>query len=201
MAPERYSVLGFHVTSEEKGRSILRTGFDKSHNKYDWLGNGAYFYQEAPGYAVRWAVHERRGGPIENPFVIMVEVEWDGFLDLLDAGWADVLRTTYERLNSKARRTFAVVRKEQKPYEPTRRATAHPLDRYVVEAAIGVLRRKGVYIRAVRAVFLDGLPIFDKSHLLDRTHIQIAVRDTSIVKIIAAEAVRIQPVERVAGDR
>lgn len=182
-----YSVIGFHATTQERGLSILREGFKRSHNRYDWLGNGAYFYQDAPGYALEWARRERRDGAIENPFIIVVKISCDGFLDLLDAGWADALRTIYDRLNDKAKREFTIAQQKQKAHEPKKRAMAHPLDRYVIEATVGVLRRKGVYIRAVRAVFLEGVPIFEKSHLLDRAHIQIAVRDTSLVMVLSTQ--------------
>lgn len=183
-----YRVIGFHATTEENGLSIVREGFNRSHNRYDWLGTGAYFYQEAPGSAVHWAKSERHEGTTENPFIIVAEIDWDGFLDLLDVGWADVLRTTYDRLNSKAKRAFTIVQQKQKAYEPQKRALAHPLDRYVLEATIRLLRGKRVHIRAVRAVFLEGKPIFEKSHLLDRAHVQIAVRDTSLVSILPTQS-------------
>ena len=47
--------IGFHGTSAEAARRILSTGFEISRNEYDRLGDGAYFFQDAPARALGWA--------------------------------------------------------------------------------------------------------------------------------------------------
>lgn len=47
--------IGFHGTSAGAAQRILSTGFEISRNEYDWLGDGAYFFQDAPVRALEWA--------------------------------------------------------------------------------------------------------------------------------------------------
>ncbi|HEU0302829.1 MAG TPA: hypothetical protein VFR37_25430 [Longimicrobium sp.] len=44
--------IGFRGTSVQPARRILSTGFEPSRNEYDWLGDGAYFFQDAPARAL-----------------------------------------------------------------------------------------------------------------------------------------------------
>jgi hypothetical protein len=48
-------VLGYHGTSRENAIRILNNGFRVSSNDYDWLGEGVYFFQDAPMRALQWA--------------------------------------------------------------------------------------------------------------------------------------------------
>jgi hypothetical protein len=43
--------------------------------------------------------------------------------------------------------------------------------------------QQGMTVRAVRGVFGEGRPIFPGSALLDRGHVQIAVRDASLIEM------------------
>ena len=45
---EPLQVYGFHGTSIDAAEVILREGFRPSRNAYDWLGDGIYFFQDAP---------------------------------------------------------------------------------------------------------------------------------------------------------
>lgn len=47
--------IGFHGTSTRAAERILASGFQISRNEYDWLGDGAYFFQDAPERALEWA--------------------------------------------------------------------------------------------------------------------------------------------------
>ena len=69
-----------------------------SANEYDWLGCGAYFFQETPEFARHWAKYEREEGTIDDPVIISVDIQYTGFFDLLEHGFATTLRNTYKRL-------------------------------------------------------------------------------------------------------
>jgi len=47
--------IGFHGTSIEAARRILSSGFEVSRNEYDWLGDGAFFFQDVEARALDWA--------------------------------------------------------------------------------------------------------------------------------------------------
>lgn len=176
-----YKIRAYHVTEQTNGTSILATGFNRSRNSYDWLGYGIYFYQEAPKFAIHWATKERVEGAFTDPCLLGIDIEYRGFLDLLDYGQIDILRAVYDGLSKKAGKRFSKIKSKQKPFIVGGPPSGHALDRYVIEAAARLLQKQGIAIRAVRAVFLSGQPIYDKSHLTDREHIQIAVRDPSLL--------------------
>jgi len=46
------------------------------------------------------------------------------------------------------------------------------------------LAREGQIVRAVRGVFAEGASVFPGSAIMDRAHVQIAVRDASLIETI-----------------
>lgn len=157
--------IGFHGTSVGAAARILSHGFEISRNEYDWLGDGAYFFQDAPGRALEWA--RTRFG--KKAAVIGAEIDLAGCMDLLDAVWHDVLTDAYADLINRLGAQGLPV--------PRQSTGAHRLDRDVINHAIGVLRRQGIQVRSVRAAFIEGEPLFPGSALWSRAHVQIAVRD------------------------
>src|SRR5205823_246968 len=63
-----------------------------SQNDYDWLGEGIYFWEHAPGRAWQWA-RERYGG---DGAVVATEVRLGRCLDLADTEFTGLLREAYE---------------------------------------------------------------------------------------------------------
>ena len=85
--------IGYHGTCEEAAQRILATGFEISRNEYDWLGDGAYFFQDAPVRAREWA--EQRFGA--EAAVIGAEIDLAGCIDLLDVPWHTEIAAAYPR--------------------------------------------------------------------------------------------------------
>ena len=178
---EENYVRGYHATSKEAANDILENEFKESRGPNHWLGRGIYFFQEAPAFARHWVTKERKEGPIPNPVIIAADIEVVGFLDLLEHGWGEARRKTYDHLQKRRTKLFERAKREQPKYKPGSRPSRHPLDRYVIDVAVRLLRKEGLYIRAVRAVFLEGKPLYENSHLMDRQHVQIAVRDQELI--------------------
>ena len=70
-------VLGFHGCDESVGEEILagKKNIKHSNNDYDWLGKGAYFWENDPDRAYNFAESlktnpPKNKNPIENPFVL-----------------------------------------------------------------------------------------------------------------------------------
>src|SRR5438132_13919141 len=93
-------IRGYHGTSTEGAASILREGFRVSRNPYDWLGDGVYFWQDAPRRAWEWAA-ERYG---ERAAVVGALIRPDGCMDLLDIYWSRTLTDTYNAYLSQTKR-------------------------------------------------------------------------------------------------
>lgn len=161
--------IGFHGTSVEAAQCILSAGFEVSRNEYDWLGDGAYFFQDAPARATEWA-RQRFGA---DAAVIGAEIDMEDCIDLLDVHWREQVRLAYTRYS-------AIFEREGKPL-PRQTRGAHRLDRGVLNYLVAALADRGLRVTSLRAAFGEGKAMFAGSALLDRAHVQIAVRDPSAI--------------------
>jgi len=162
-------ITGYHGTSSRFVEAILSEGFRSSRNEYDWLGDGVYFFQDAPDRAQEWA--QCLYG--EDAVVMMAEVNLKDCMDLLDIRWSSFLAEAYDQFLGHARQAEMSL--------PRQTSGAHRLDRAVINYAVGVLRRQRIMIRSVRAAFSEGRPVFPNSAIYDRSHVQIAIRDVSVI--------------------
>lgn len=161
--------IGFHGTSAEAARRILSAGFELSRNEYDWLGDGAYFFQDAPARALEWA-RQRFG---DGAAVVGAVIDLEGCIDFLDVEWQEEVKRAYERYR-------ALLEQETRP-RPRQTRGAHRLDRHVINYLVAALAEQGLGVKSVRAAFGEGAPVFPDSALLDRSHVQIAVRDLGAI--------------------
>lgn len=163
-------VIGYHGTSVQAARRILSSGFEVSRNEYDWLGDGAYFFQDAPVRALEWA-RQRFG---DDAAVIGAEIDLDGCIDLLDIPWERVIVRAFELYIEHLTQSGLPV--------PTQSRGAHRLDRGVLNYLVDRMARNGRYVQSMRAVFAEGEPMYPGSALLTRGHVQIAVRDRAAIR-------------------
>jgi hypothetical protein len=161
--------IGFHGTSIEAAQRILSAGFEVSRNDYDWLGDGAYFFHDAPVRAMEWA--RRRFGA--NAAVIGAEIQLDGCIDLLDIPWERLIVRAFKRYSNHLAQASLPL--------PHQTRGAHRLDRSVINYFVDGLNGDGMEVRSIRAVFPEGEPIYPGSALLTRAHVQVAVRDRSAI--------------------
>ena len=85
-------VYGYHGTTIQAATSILQEGFRLSRNEYDWLGDGIYFFQDAPTRAWEWATTHHG----VEAAVIGAVIRLEDCMDFLDIQWAPVLAETYD---------------------------------------------------------------------------------------------------------
>ena len=158
-------VVGFHGTTRIAADLILADDFILSENPYDWLGDGVYFFQDAPLRALEWAVDHH--GP--DAAVVGAKIQLIDCIDLLDAAWTKLMTDAYDQFLGLYKRAGLAL--------PVQTPRAHRLDREVINYIAGVLQEEGMTIRCVRASFAEGGPVYPESAFFDRGHVQIAVRD------------------------
>ena len=161
--------IGYHGTSVERAERILAGGFQPSRNDYDWLGDGAYFFQDSPSRAWEWA-RERFGG---DAAVLGAEIDLADCLDLLDPDWHPIVRRAHDDLLRRLR--------EMGFPEPRQTKGAHRLDRAVLNDAADGAAEIGFPVRSIRAAFAEGEALYPGSALFSKSHVQIAVRDLSAI--------------------
>jgi hypothetical protein len=134
--------IGYHGTSVQAAQRILSSGFQVSRNEYDWLGDGAYFFQDAPARALEWARHRFE----DDAAVVAAEIDLEGCVDLLDIPWERLILRAFELYIDLLAQTGRGV--------PRQTAGAHMLDRQVLNYFAEGMEREGA--RALRPGRVSG---------------------------------------------
>jgi hypothetical protein len=174
-------VYGYHGTNLERAESILREGFTASSNDYDWLGEGIYFWQDAPEKAWLWAKkkHHQNSAVIRAEITINIDFTIDLFDSFPENAYLMSLKQAYEHFRHLLSTTDLI--KQKGGY--------HGLDKLIIDYVANILipELQGKHIQVIRSVFIEGEPIFpslgknEKSAFHDESHVQIAVKDSSVI--------------------
>lgn len=173
-------VLGFHGCDEDVGRKVLtdpKVHLESSQNKWDWLGDGIYFWENDPERARQFAVKGMDGkitkGSIRKPFVIGAVIDLGLCLNMFDQVALQEMRVAAESLT----RIYG-----SDPL-PANKGAGRFLDRAVFEH-LHKMREWVDYDRyqTTRAAFPEGAPLYPGTEFTEQNHIQIAVRDTSCIR-------------------
>lgn len=178
-------VVGYHGCDRAVGEKVLLEGkgLQPSHNKYDWLGRGIYFWEHGPERALEWARERQARGKIREPWVLGAYIHLGRCFDLTDTTATGQLRAWHEDLEA------AMADAEQEM--PENRAASggdHDLLRRYLDCAVlnfgldNTDREHGrtVY-QTVRGVFVEGVPAYQGARIMTKTHVQIAVRDPDCI--------------------
>jgi len=178
-------VLGFHGTNKETVMKIVSNSKEHvefSHNDYDWLGNGAYFWENDPVRALRFSQERMawKGIKHKEPAVIGAVIDPGNCLNLFDQPALDELKTAYEDL----RKDFEAM---NTPLPQNKGKTEdllfRHLDRAVFEHLHDLRKEQGLApYQTVRSAFMEGDFLYDNTLFRRKNHIQIAVLDRSIIK-------------------
>jgi hypothetical protein len=188
-------VLGHHGTIVPSAHEIVsKRSFKLSKNEYDWLGNGAYFFQNAPLRAWLWAKREAKRKN-SAPAVVEANIYLGECLDLLDVDWVQAVRVYYKEMIEDHMAKGKPMPKQDPPIVLTvprkdfliedmeltykgKGVGSNKLDREVINFTVqGLFKDDTIVIDSVRSAFSEGHPLYKTSFLYDRSHIQIAVRD------------------------
>jgi hypothetical protein len=160
-------VTAYHGTSNIKADSIVfRQEFEPSAHRYDWLGHGVYFWQGSVDHAIQWAIDHYQS----EAAVVKGTITLGHCLDLLDTKFIPMLRAAKADLERECRGRRTPL--------PANQSGRHYLDCAVLERVCGQELRADT----VRAAFLEGKELWEGSMFRDLTHIQIAVRDSTVIR-------------------
>jgi len=177
-----YSVIGFHSCDKEVGLKVLNGEMEvkKSDNKWDWLADGIYFWEQNPMRAWEYAVEcannkQKNAKKINTPFVLGAIIEVGNCLNLVDANSLKILKEAYDGLVEVIREADSTL--------PENKGDNRKLDRALIQYIhySNVLRNQSAY-DTVRCAFPEGKPAFPGSQITERLHMQICVRNTDCIK-------------------
>jgi len=181
-------VLAYHGCDQSLAEAVVGGHKDLkvSKNDYDWLGEGAYFWENSPRRALRWAEYLRdhpgiSKSKIKKPAVVGAVIELGNCLDLTDQASLDLLKKVawvYRRYNDLT--GLDMPKNEKAPHAGDHNRLLRYLDCAVINFCHFLREDEEGLIPfdTVRGVFPEGGPLFDGSEIQEKTHIQIAVRNT-----------------------
>jgi hypothetical protein len=105
--------------------------------------------------------------------VIEAKIEDRDFINLLDLEWMSWLMDVHDQF-------LAELKLAGKP-TPVQTDGAHRLDSAVINFGISILEAGGIHVGGVIGAFREGRPVFRNSALFSHSHVQIAVRDLSLI--------------------
>jgi hypothetical protein len=184
-------VLGYHGCRREIAEQAVRGEIDilQSTRAFDWLGPGAYFWESDPQRAREWADWKTQRGDYDDPAVIGAVIDLGNCLDLASRRDLELVRDAYE--------SFAQVQSlAGLPMPENRDAPDDPNeDRILRFLDCAVLRHLHEIIEAqpeagrpiesfdtVRGMFPEGGPLFPGGRIMQKSHVQIAVRNPRCIK-------------------
>jgi len=170
-------ILGYHGCDAEVARSITsgKEDLKPSQNKYDWLGHGAYFWEDGYDRALRWAKEqtERSGSKIKKPAVLGAIIDLGSCLDLIQVEFLDLVSDAHNRMLE----LFDEI-EQSPPVNSGPEMRLRNLDCAVFQALheFRALEKKAPF-DTVRAFFVEGTPLCPSSGIRQLDHIQICVRN------------------------
>lgn len=182
-------IIGFHGCDKELRDEIVSTQgvvLSPSKNKYDWLGNGIYFWENNKERALQFVEDLKENPPkgkenlIKDPAVLGVVLDLGFCLDLLDSEYLKVLKASYDFL-CKSNEKY----EKKIPENITKNGELllRNLDCAVIETTHLLNKELGKdAYDSVRGVFLEGSDLYKNAGFKEKNHIQIAIRNPNCIK-------------------
>ncbi len=185
----RIEVFGFHGCNQSVKNDLLNGAkFLPSQNKWDWLGDGIYFWENDYTRAKDWA--DNRFG--NEGAVVGARINLGSCFDLTNSFARQFLKLAYEDFNNYCKAANKALPKNGNP-ESFRGNLNDMVLRYLDRAVIHHLfsiftESEQVNYDTIRASFQEGFPLFLGSGCRTMDHVQIRVRnDTQIIEIFDPE--------------
>lgn len=179
-------VLGFHGCDKAlRDRIVSEKGvlLKSSENNYDWLGHGAYFWENNHERALNFAQDLKDNPPkgkegfVKEPAVLGAIIDLGYCLDLLETKHLETLKVAHSLL-CESHRKFGTKLPENKT-SLLRRF----LDCAVIESVHTMNSEMGLpKYDSVRGVFFEGNDLYENAGFKEKNHIQIAIRNQDCIK-------------------
>lgn len=189
--------IGFHGCDKKIRDSLVREPdkIKKSQEKYDWLGNGFYIWENNYERALQWATDKKDRGRLETPSVVGVVYTLDYCLDLTDSEFIRILAVYYELLRNDLYKSGKELPKNRDlPEDMYHNVILRELDCAVIEYLHQKIKEQIQTDKetrdfsllkpfdSVRGIFTEGGPAFEGAGIQKKNHIQVCIRNTNCIK-------------------
>ncbi len=180
------TVIGYHGCDKKLVEDILsgRMKLEASHNDYDWLGRGIYFWEHGPDRAFHWAneINKRHPERVRHPAVIGAVIQLGTCFDLLDVRFTNYLGRLYPKFRTVLKKQGLRIPRNERSHSKDLDLVKRKRDCAMLNWAIPEIEKEmGVNFQTVRCVFQEGKAAFTGSAVKSKSHVQIAVRDDSCI--------------------
>lgn len=176
-------VVGYHGCDKKVGLDIInrKTKIKFSTNDYDWLGNGAYFWENNYERAKQWAEKLKRRKIINDPFVIGAVISLGNCLDLMSGDHLKILKNQFDLIKTHFKENNLALPVNSAP-NSAGDVLLRPLDCLVIESLHGLNKENEIAeFTTVRGVFFEGRELYPGSSFSEMNHIQLCVRKHSSI--------------------
>lgn len=166
------TVFAYHGCERSVAEKILASSSEElkeSNRRGDWLGRGAYLWENASCRAYEWAARNEK---VKEPYVLGAVVRLGKCLNLMDKNCVRELQNARNRLMASPLINAELLKNE---------GNRHYLDATVINTALALAEDEHMPFDTVRAAYIEGSPIFDGLAFMEDTHIQIAVRNPASI--------------------
>lgn len=177
-------LIGFHGCEEAIRDDVIagRQTLKPSQNRYDWLGNGIYFWENNYERALDFARNPPGKRKFNNPAVLGAVIDLQFCLDLLDTSGLRMVQYSYDSFTVTAQAIG-----EQLPINRTIKDSKdfliRELDCSVIEYLHLDRARDGHRpFDSVRGVFTEGKELYPGAGFRDKNHIQLCIRNPNCIK-------------------
>ena len=179
-------VYGFHGLDKDIALEILnqKKEFKHSSNKYDWLADGVYFWENNLERAEQYAVQDmkRKDSKIKEPFVLGSILDLGNCLDLLDQKNLDFLKFAYDEFKKDLDSNGLSLPKNSPFGKKDFDFKNRELDCAVIRYAHQLAKDIGIKFDSVRAAFIEGEALYENAGFKEQNHIQIAIINPDCIK-------------------
>jgi hypothetical protein len=180
-------ILGFHGCDLSVVENVItgKKELNPSKNSYDWLGHGAYFWENDPSRALKYAQMlkespNRGKGKVESPAVLGAIIDLGNCLNLMEIETLQLVRLAYDTLTDSL-----LAHGDELPQNiPGYNGGNDLLLRHLDCAVIEILHKinDGREFDSIRGLFFEGEELYPNAGFKTKTHIQICVRNPNCIK-------------------
>lgn len=188
MRPRRHEqiFIGYHGCSKETAEKLVnspKVEVTFSKNKYDWLGNGFYIWENSYDRALDFINSKlerakKNGEPDFEPVVIGVTYTLGNCLDLTTVEGLSLLKTGFEPYEKLVKNGKQVTLKNKSP-KKNGDILIRDLDCFVINLVVAAWNNKyqSNPIDSARGVFWEGEDLYETAGFKTKNHIQICIKN------------------------
>lgn len=176
--------IGFHACDQETYAQVIQNNgnLNASHNDYDWLGPGVYFWENNLSRAQDYAAELRKRGRIHQEAVMGAVIDLGRCLNLLETEYLGIVKQGYAILESRCKAAGIELPKNTSGGSKTD-LLVRRLDCAVIQTVHSYMNEeKQIVFDSVRGVFVEGGELYPTAGFHEKNHIQICVLNQNCIK-------------------